>query len=148
MGLHFFHASCEGDAGGSAQHVVRKNEAHWLTSQNGEGFRAGTRGEHQVAFSLQNSFAEPEIGFVVLYAKDSGLAGLSTRETLASHPVPHNNSKDTQPGRPKTGQYCSLFHLKVMIRDKPNYGESGLLGCRLSGLVFTDRCVDAGIPQH
>jgi len=46
MGLHFFHVARKSNCGGAAQHVVRENEAHCLTSQNGEGFRAGTRGEH------------------------------------------------------------------------------------------------------
>ena len=108
MGLHFFHSGSKSNPGGSTQHVVGENQADWLASQNGEGFRAGTRGENQVAFSLENSLAQAEVGFVVLYAQDGWSAGLSTRKTLASPLIRHGNSKDTQTGELETGQYCSL----------------------------------------
>src|SRR5437868_6723565 len=98
MGLHFFHSGSKSNPGGSTQHLVGENPADWLASQNGEGFRAGTRGENQVAFSLENSLAQAEVGFVVLYAQDGWSAGLSTRKTLASPLIRHGNSKDTQTG--------------------------------------------------
>jgi len=112
MRLHFFHAGGEGKAGSSTKHVVRENQAHWRFLQNCEGFRARRCCKNQIAFSLENSFAQPEIGFIVFYTQDGGLAGSSTRRTFASHFTCHGTSKDSQTGEVKTGQYCSRFALK------------------------------------
>src|SRR2546426_296235 len=61
----------------------------------------------ETAASLNNSFAEPEIGLVVFNAEDGRLAGLVTHKILPS--VCHSNLKDTQTRPLETGQYRSLL---------------------------------------
>ncbi len=92
MRLDGFQLLGESNARGSTQHVVRKNKGDCHFSEQFKGFSTRGRSENRISCPLKHSLADPQIGFVVLYAEDGSLGGLVTRGTFDRQPIRHTGA--------------------------------------------------------
>ena len=62
--------------------MVGKDDGDCRFSEQSERFSAGSGSKNQITFPLKHSFADSEIGFVVLYAEDGSLSEVVTDGTF------------------------------------------------------------------